>query len=429
MSNLFDYLNENAQFQQLTQFGKQEKEAYQEKQAMGVTGLIETFPLAGDAYTKGKEIITKGKELYAKGQEAVEKLKESGQKIKGIVEDTVEKGKGVIEKGKGLGEEALQEGKGMLEKGKSMVGDLKGKLTNLSEESKTQLQGLQNRYDELKSQKIDIFSPEADELMKKIQVEKDSISSRIGDMLGSGEKDVNKFLDTGALKDKLNELKGMPKLEEVAPEVEKGVESLKSVVRTPVSSYNEAKGFIQRGVKSMSKKVFENEFNRDPESELSAEHLQPNVIEKVSSFIRQGYKEPIAQGSDALKSLATKSSGVLEKLQTGGENALKSATKGVEELGARATGLVSETGEKAASFASEIAGKASNIASKGASIATEAVAGATEAVEGIGSVVADTVPVVGELAALGVGLYDIIKNFGEKPHVYSVAKPTFASGL
>lgn len=467
MSNLFDYLNENSQFQQLSQFGKEEQQAYEEKQGQGIQGIIESMPLASDVYSKGKEIYSKGKLIYEKGKEAVEKgqeaigkLKENVSKVKAVVEDTAEKGKAIVEKGKGLAKEAIEEGKGLVGKLKTIGEDTKKKIISKAQEFKSlgedEVNNLKTKYgdrfttelnklNEQKSKYAGELADKVNDKMKEVYAKRDELRTQLGreptkeDLKPIEDEFTNYKKDlTSKFNDFSTNLESGFK-QKLSGAVEKAIEP-----ETKITTYNDAKSFLQRNISDRGRKILSSEFERDPESEMASERLNPTAVEKVSSFFRQGYKQPIESAKGGLGELATKSSKTLEAIKSEGENIAKKGVQKVaglvEEGGQRVAGLASKaSGEisqlgseavsKASSLASEAGSKAAELASRGASIAGEVAGAASGAVESVGSIVSESIPVVGELAGLGLGLYDIIHSFGSKPHVYSVAKPTFASGL
>jgi hypothetical protein len=79
---------------------------------------------------------------------------------------------------------------------------------------------------------------------------------------------------------------------------------------------------------------------------------------------------------------------------------------------------VSQLGEKSVG---EIASKVGSTVAEGVG---EAVG------EGIGALASEAIPVVGELAAVGLGIYDLFKGITQKvPQIQAEAVPSFISGL
>ena len=158
---------------------------------------------------------------------------------------------------------------------------------------------------------------------------------------------------------------------------------------------------------NMSRKMAQNEFERDPESDLADLRENQDLITRARSIFRTGSEvgENVAKEGTALTARAGDMAG---------------------EAASRVAGLASETAGEVAAKASSMAGE---VASKAASVAGEAGAIAGEAATSIGAVAAEAVPVVGELVGLGLGIFDIVSSYEHAPQITASARPIFAAGL
>lgn len=299
MANLLSYLDENQAFQSLKQFQEEQKEAYKERTQQGITGFVESLPIAAHLLYKGKELYEQGSKLASKAEEAVTKVQEGAQKIGSAVQEGASKIESSVGKLKGVGEEAL-------DKGQSILGETAAKA--------------------------------------------ESLVSQTADRIGaSGSSMLNKAGN------------------------------------------------------NMSQKMFQNEFERDPESEDVSMTENRDLFTKVKNIFRDG------------------------------ETGTQETTQGLAEAGEGLGRDVLSAGKEALSVGksalSEGAEAAENIASKAVGAASEAASAAVEAGTTIGAVASEAIPVVGELAAIGFGIYDLIHSFADKPHIYNVARPVFAAGI
>jgi ElaB/YqjD/DUF883 family membrane-anchored ribosome-binding protein len=158
---------------------------------------------------------------------------------------------------------------------------------------------------------------------------------------------------------------------------------------------------------NMSRKMAQNEFERDPESDIADLRENQDLITRARSIFRTGSEvgENVAKEGTALTARAGDMAG---------------------EAVSRAAGLASETAGEAVAKASSMAGE---VASKAASAASEAGAIVGEAATSIGAVAAEAVPVVGELVGLGLGIFDIVSSYEHAPQITASARPIFAAGV
>jgi hypothetical protein len=95
---------------------------------------------------------------------------------------------------------------------------------------------------------------------------------------------------------------------------------------------------------------------------------------------------------------------------------------------------VQQAGEKGVDEAANL-GK--SVLSEGGGIVKGAVQGGKEIAtdvaatvgETVGEVAAEAIPVIGDFAAIGLGIYDLVHSFADKPREYNVSRPTFAAGI
>jgi hypothetical protein len=297
MANLLSYLDENQAFQNLKQFQEEQKEAYKERTQQGITGFVESLPIAAHLLYKGKELYQQGSKLASKAEEAVTKVQEGAQKIGSAVQEGASKIESSVGKLKGVGEEAL-------DKGQSLIGETAAKAESL-----------------------------VGQTADRITTSGSSMLSKAGN--------------------------------------------------------------------NMSQKMFQNEFERDPESEDVSMTENRDLFTKVKNIFRGG-----ETGTPEAPGLA-EAEGLGKDVLSAGKEALS-------------------VGKNALSEGVEAAG---NIATKAVGAASEAASAAVEAGTTIGAVASEAIPVVGELAAIGFGIYDLIHSFADKPHIYNVARPVYAAGI
>ena len=223
-------------------------------------------------------------------------------------------------------------------------------------------------------EKLDIATAKAEE-------EGGDIFSNIGTKLSSAAE--TKI--SGAFNDLRGVLKGkIPSLDEISSSASSNVSKIGS---------------------NMSKKMQMNEFERDPESDLSSLTENKSLVDSVRSIFRNS-GEKISTPLDAEESVGS----VRGIAQEGMQQAAKIGQEATSEITSKASSLASEIGSKAAETAAEAA--------------TEAVG------EGVATAVSEAIPVVGELAMVGMGIYDIFKGTHDKPTpVPMMARPVYNAGL
>lgn len=178
------------------------------------------------------------------------------------------------------------------------------------------------------------------------------------------------------------------------------VNDLRGVIKTRIPSLDElssgASSNISKIGSNMSKKMQMNEFERDPESELSSLNENRGLVNSVRSIFRESGEKTLT--------------GARGLAQEGMETAAKVGQEAVSEVASKASSIAAEVGSKAAAAAGEAA--------------AEAVG------EGVAGAVSEAIPVVGELAMVGMGIYDIFKGTHEKTPIQTMmARPVYNAGL
>lgn len=411
MSDYLNFMSENQAFQNIMQYGQQKQEAYKQEQQQGIFDIVESFPLISDTTEKVKDIYARGQKLYKTGQEALSKLSENVQK----------------------GQEALSEGigkiKGSVSKFQDLAQDTKKAVLDKAQELKSmtsdELNGLKSRYG-------DRFNSE----LSKLQQAKNDMATNMYD----------KFLEKRSqLADKYNSLQDKLGRDLTAEEKQPFSDSLKQLRTEFNSKFNEASSNLENTLKSnlsegsklsqgigerLSRKLNIQDFEMDPEG-YSPSKLSSSLGEKVVSVFRGGSSPKIPsmevpklgvdipKVSDVIKAEDIK--GLVPKinpLETGSK--IISDVKG--DVGRIAEGVVSK-GSEALAQGGEIAQKAVNIGGE--------VAGAVaDTAETVGGLVAESIPVVGEVFGAGLALYEGLKGlFEPKPHIFSVARPSYVAGI
>lgn len=140
-----------------------------------------------------------------------------------------------------------------------------------------------------------------------------------------------------------------------------------------------------RGIgNQLSERMRTNAFERDPEAEIASGEENMGILDKVQSVFRGGVSEA-SQGAE-------------------------SAISGATEAASTAVSGATEAATSAVSSVAEGVG--------------------TAVAEGVGSLVADVIPVAGELSMLGLGIYDFVKSETAKaPVVQAMATPILERGI
>jgi hypothetical protein len=238
------------------------------------------------------------------------------------------------------------------------------------------------------------------------------------DLYTKGSEAVSKFkaagekLDIAATK---AEEEGGDLFSRIGGRVSSGIESritgavndLRGVLKGRISSLDEISSNASSNVSkigtNMSKRMQMNEFERDPESEIGALNENKGLVNSVRSIFRESGERATTTAQESMQ-------GARGMVQEGAAEALKVGQETAAEIGSKASTMAAEVGSKAA----EAVGEA----------AAEAVG------EGVAGAVSEAIPVVGELAMVGMGIYDIFKGSHEKTPVQAMmARPVYNAGL
>jgi len=394
MSDIFQYLSDNANYQAFQNFNKEELQNYKEEKTMGLVGLGESLPAVGHLLSTGKNIYGKVSDIYEKGQnlvnkaqtaaensqkaivEGADKLDATAQKARNLVEGTVEKGetfaKDTFSKAKGIAGDITNEGE-------RFAGNM---IASGTEQIRPSLMGWRRAGGNI-----------ADEIAERADPHSllDSLSSVV-------KRGVNKGVNI----------------------VDQGLGKLQT----------KGAGFADERVKAMQGAVEEG----DPEAVAGLGESLPSSFKSLgSSFQKTG-----GQITDKFNEGATEMTSIFKGTGEGalkeGQNVLaktgQTIEKGVNEAGdaLKASGSAIENTVKSGigSTLEEGANIAKTAVSAGKEIAGEAVSAVGET---LGAVASEAIPVVGDLVALGMGIYDLVHSFHDKPVIYQEAKPVLSMGL
>jgi len=154
---------------------------------------------------------------------------------------------------------------------------------------------------------------------------------------------------------------------------------------------------------NMSKRLQMSEFERDPESEMASLNENRGLVDNVRSIFRSTGEKITSTAEEGM----TGARGIPNSMNIDGMMAARNIG---EET-------ASQIGSKVSSMAGEIGAKAGEVAAE--AIGETAVGAISEAV-----------PVVGELAMVGMGIYDLFHGFHAKPTPVSMmARPVYNAGL
>ena len=240
------------------------------------------------------------------------------------------------------------------------------------------------------------------------------------DLLSKGIKGVSKVIST--VSDVGEKVSG------AVEKVSGAVEKVAGVPQTVETSVNENLNNISG---RLSDRLRANAFDADPEEALASNEMNVSSFERVQQLFRGG--NIAEQAGEQAEGVVSRVSGLAEQ-----------AEGAVSGLASRVSGAVSGLAEQAEGTVSGLASRASGAIESGISQLGEKTAGelaskvgstVAEGVgegigEGIGALAAEAVPVVGELAAVGLGIYDLFKGITQKvPQIQAEAVPSFISGL
>jgi hypothetical protein len=524
MSRYLDFLNENAQFQNMLQFDTQEKEAYDQRKEEGILGLAQITPMVPDVIKKGREVYNKSIELYQKGQESLSKLETNLQRGRQALESGAQRLKAVGQKGVQLVDETLEKGGNLTKKIEQGINITKNEVQNLTkqygERFTSELNSVkekainfgtdlvkQNREkvaqlkEDLIKKKEELGRDLTDEELKPFQDRKNAIlqeREEFGKRFSEYRDNLEKDLKTKFTQKTQAETETRPKSEiEPAPKVEEKLPARRPTTLGKVGQ--EDSSFIRRRTQQMGRRVAQENFERDDIAEVMPE--KRGFIDTVTGIFRGGEKagrgavkyskeemadmraefnrlsggarsemaearfqelkgilnpkeavqrvgaeasETLESGEQAVKGVAkglqrTVQGGLQEgqqmaskTLQAGKQFASETA-QGLKTAGSEALEQASTTAKTAVSRGAGLASEAGELAkdtgTKALGLGLEAKEAVGETVSTVGGIISESVPLLGEITGIGLGLYDIIKGFGDKPHIYNEAKPVFTAGL
>lgn len=225
--------------------------------------------------------------------------------------------------------------------------------------------------------------------------------------------------------------------------VSRNVPSVLSDAVSGVSNYVRDVG------KSLSDRLNTKSFETDPEDFMGADISNDmGLVDKFQSVFRGSGNvgEAGSSISDTLSNIgseiASKASsaveGVVSQATSAVEGAVSQATGAVEGAVSQATGAVEGAVSQASSalegglskVTGAIEGGLSDASSAVSNVASSAVSAGEAVAETAGAGLADIIPVVGEIAMVGLSLYDIFKPSGiTDPISYGYSAPSFVAGV
>jgi methyl-accepting chemotaxis protein len=240
------------------------------------------------------------------------------------------------------------------------------------------------------------------------------------DLLSKGIKGVSKVVST--ISDISDKVSGA--VEKVSGAVEKVAGAPQTVETSVNENLNNISGRLSDRLRTSA-------FDADPEEGLASNEMNVSNFERVQQIFRGG--NLAEQAGEQAEGVVSRVSGLAEQ-----------AEGVVSGLGSRVSGAVSGLAEQAETTVSGLASRAMGAVEEGVSqlgeksvgeiaskVGSTVAEGVGEAVgEGIGVLASEAIPVVGELAAVGLGIYDLFKGITQKvPQIQAEAVPSFISGL
>ena len=240
------------------------------------------------------------------------------------------------------------------------------------------------------------------------------------DLLSKGIKGVSKVIST--VSDISDKVSGA--VEKVSGAVEKVAGAPQTVETSVNENLNNISGRLSDRLRTSA-------FDADPEEGLASNEMNVSNFERVQQIFRGG--NLAEQAGEQAEGVVSRVSGLAEQAETT-----------VSGLASRVSGAVSGLADQAETTVSGLASRAMGAVEEGVSqlgeksigeIASKVGSTVAEGVgEGIGEAVgvlaSEAIPVVGELAAVGLGIYDLFKGITQKvPQIQAEAVPSFISGL
>lgn len=172
-------------------------------------------------------------------------------------------------------------------------------------------------------------------------------------------------------------------------------ETLSSLTEGAISGVTSRLGQFSSSIRGignqLSDRMRTNAFERDPEAELAGGEENMSILDRAQSLFRGGVSEAGQGVESAVSGIKGGISGAISE----GSEAIQGAVSG-------ATEAASAVGEGVATAVGET----------------------------VGAIAAEAIPVVGEIGMLGLGIYDFVKSFTEKPPtVQAFAAPVLEKGV
>jgi hypothetical protein len=379
MTDIFQYLSDNANYQAFQNFNTEQLENYKEEKTMGLVGLGESLPAVGHLLSTTKNIYGKVSDIYEKGQNLVNKVQTGAENSQKAIVEGADKLDATAQKARNLVEGTAEKGESFAKDTLSRAKGIAGELTNEGQQFTGSIRRTATNTLEDISERADPHS-----LL-------DGLSSFV-------KRGVNKGVNI----------------------VDQGLGKLQT----------KGAGFADERVKAMQGALEEG----DPEAVAGLGERLPSSFKSLgSSFQKAGgqINDKFNEGATELKSIFQ---GTGEGALKEGQNVLaktgQTIEKGVNEAGdaLKASGSAIENTVKSGigSTLEEGANIAKTAVSAGKEIAGEAVSTVAETV---GAVASEAIPVIGDVVALGMGIYDLVHSFHDKPVVYQEARPVLSMGL
>lgn len=411
---------ETANYAQLNEFVKQQKEYYKELASQGGVTIGEGTPLFVDtfknvqkAYGHATDFLNKLSTVKADTEAAIEK---AGEKI-------FQKGGEAIEKIKGVVSEGAQK---VLNKGWQTLDELKQNVRSLTQTQKQILQDSGEQFNKIKYQlKNEAMSKEQyNSLVDKA----DELTKKTADILKRPVSDVQRALNKGTIQKELS----------FEPETET------RQVLQQTNSY--IRNSIDKRLTSRTQRNITSEFERDPEdieSRVSLISARDKAIDATKQAFNPVSKqfENVSQGAKGMAQKVSQEVGAVKgnieqvgkDVMKQGEKVIKQGVEGIQSTAAETAQKATQAAKQAISKGSEAVGDLSKTAGEAAEqVGKQAGEVAAEAGESIGGAALEALGPIGELAGTGMLLYQGIKDIFESTHhapVAQIAAPVFTPNI
>jgi F0F1-type ATP synthase membrane subunit b/b' len=379
MSDIFQYLSDNANYQAFQNFNKEELQNYKEEKTMGLVGLGESLPAVGHILMTSKNIYNKVSDIYDKGKNLVDKVQTATENSQKALTDGVDRLEQTAQKAKDLVGDTVQKGETLAKNTAVRAKNIAGDIEN----------------------------------------EGERFTGNIRRTATNAIEDISERADPHSLLDGLSSF------------VKRGVNKGVSIIDEGLGRLQtKGAGFAENRVKAMQGAMEEG----DPEQIAGLSDRLPSQLRSLGSTFQKTGGQVVDKFNDGATEMTSIFKGAGQGALQEGQNVLaktgQTIEKGVNEAGdaLKASGSAIENTVKTgiSSTLEEGADIGKTAISAGKEIATEAVSTVAETV---GTVASEAIPVVGDLVALGMGIYDIFHSFHDKPIIYQEAKPVLSVGL